>query len=119
MSRLVAFMPGCLVRQGARADLSSTLEFLTQQDEQRAAHFARALSQTFADLVAMPRIGSPRDGVDSRLRDLRAWPVRDFKSYLIYYVPLASGDGVEVVRVLHHSRDYQTHLTDDSTFADA
>lgn len=119
MSQLIAFMPGCLVRQGARADLNATLEFLTEQDEKRAARFARALSQTFADLVKMPRLGSPRVGVDSRLRDLRMWPVRDFKSYLIYYVPLASGDGVEIVRVLHHSRDFETHLTDDMTFEGA
>lgn len=71
MSQLIAFMPGCLVRRGARTDLNETLEFITQNDEQRAVRFACSLSQTFADLVEMPRIGSSREGVDSRLRDLR------------------------------------------------
>ena len=81
--------------------------------------FAGSLSQTLSDLVEMPRIGSPRAVSDPRLRELRVWPVRDFKIYLLYYIPLASGDGVEIVRVLHHSRDFETHLADDATFADA
>lgn len=119
MSQLLTFLPGCLVRASARADLNEILEFIAARDQQRAARFAGALSQTLADLVEMPRIGSPREVTDARLRDLRAWPVRDFKIYLLYYVPLASGDGVEIVRVLHHSRDFETHLTDDATFADA
>ncbi len=38
------------------------------------------------------------------LAGTRKWPVRDFRGYLIFYLPRAAG--VSVVRVLHGSRDW-------------
>lgn len=67
----------------------------------------------------MPRMGSPREIEDLALPGLRMFPVQNFKRYLIWYQPLATHDGIEVVRVLHHLRDYQTHLADEATSSDA
>ena len=64
-------------------------------------------------------MGSPRSFNNVSIRELRMFPVKDFKMYLIYYQPLASSDGIEVVRVLHHRRDAQTLLADDETTDDS
>jgi hypothetical protein len=34
---------------------------------------------------------------------MRRWPVKDFEKVLLFYFPLS--DGVELVRVVHGSRD--------------
>lgn len=63
----------------------------------------------------MPHLGSPRGNAAPRLHNLRQWPVQDFKSYLIFYRPFASSNGIEVFRVLHAARDAAAHLSDDIT----
>jgi hypothetical protein len=35
--------------------------------------------------------------------ELRVWPIRRFRSFLIYYRPIRNG--IEVVRVLHAAQD--------------
>lgn len=60
------------------------------------------LNEAFERLASMPGLGRSQE---HRRPDLRSWPVG---SYLIFYRPLA--DGVEVVRVLHGSRDVDNLL---------
>lgn len=112
-------VPGSITNTAALSDLNEILLYIGGYDRARAVRFAGAFRVTVENLVVMPFMGSPREVSGERLRGLRAWPVQDFKAYIIYYRPFASGDGVEIVRVLHHSRDFETHLTDDTTFADA
>ncbi len=125
MSRLPLSIPGALIREAARSDLRDTLLFLGARDPSRALQFAQAFARTVGNMVAMPNLGSLREMEDARLRGLRVWPVADFKAYLLFYKPLLaadeqfSNDGIEVIRVLHHSRDYELHLSDDTTFDDS
>ena len=35
------------------------------------------------------------------LADVRFWPIKGFRNYLVFYRPLPNGQGVEVIRVLH------------------
>jgi toxin ParE1/3/4 len=42
------------------------------------------------------------------LAGLRKWPVKDFESYLIFYLPRS--DGVSIVRVLHGARAWWSLL---------
>lgn len=58
-------------------------------------------------------MGSPRDFADVPIRELRVFPVKDFKMYLIYYHSLASDDGIEIIRVFHQKRDAQTLLVEE------
>lgn len=114
-----------MIREAARSDLRDTLLYIGTRDPSRALQFAQAFGRTVENLVAMPNLGSPREMEDGRLRGLRVWPVAGFKAYLLFYKPLlapseqGSNNGIEVVRVLHHSRDYESHLSDDTTFADS
>ena len=68
-----------------------------------AARFTNAVYETFEALALMPRMGTPCGFRRPSLNRLRRWPVKDFENWLIFYQP--KRDGVEVVHVLHGSRD--------------
>lgn len=104
--------PGLIIRPAARADLRETFLYLCQNSVERARNFVSAVEETFEQLVAMPHLGSPRQLTGSELHNLRQWPVKGFQSYLIFYRPFASSNGIEVLRVLHGSRDVVAHLSD-------
>ena len=110
MSRLDTPLPGLILQPAAKADLRATFLYLGQTSEVRAQKFALAVEATFANWVEMPHLGSPRQFSHPRLHGLRQWPVKDFKNYLIFYRAFASGDGLEVLRMLHTSRDSAAHL---------
>ena len=111
--------PGALINDNAVRDLRDIVVEIGQYNLARAEQFADAFTETARGLVAMPYMGSPRDFADVPIRELRMFPVKNFKMYLIWYHPLASADGIEVVRVLHHKRDAQTLLADDETTDDS
>lgn len=112
---LETLMPGLIVRAAARRDLMETFLFLSRNAPDRARRFTDAVETTLRHLIEMPHLGSPRDFADSRFHNLRQWPVPGFKNYLIFYQPFASSNGIEVVRVLHASRDAPLHLSDETT----
>lgn len=114
MSRLDTPLPGLILLPPARADLRDIFLFLAESSEPRARALAAAVEETFEQLVAMPHLGSPRDFEDARLHGIRQWPVRGFKNYLTFYRPFASRNGIEIVRVLHASRDIFSLLADEA-----
>ena len=99
--------------------MAEEFESIARNNPQRAWRFVDAVEETAAMLLEYPKIGSPRDFADVPIRELRMLPVKGFKMYLIYYQPFASGEGIEVVRVLHHKRNAQTMLADEETTADS
>ena len=119
MSRIDAPLPGLLFRKSARRDLAEEFDAIAKNNAPRAWRFVDAVEETAALLLEFPYLGSPRTFVDVPIRELRVFPVKGFNMYLIYYQPLASSDGIEVVRVLHHRRNAQTLLADDETTDDS
>lgn len=115
MNELEVLIPGVILKPAAQSDLGEILLYLAQNNPQSAARFANSVLQTFQQLAEMPHLGSPRYYDDAHLRDVRQWPVQNFKNYLIFYRPFASSNGIEVLRVLHSSRDATAHLGDDAT----
>ena len=111
----VALTPGALVQPDARRDAREIFDFLAQSDAKRANRFLDALESTAKSLVAFPNMGSPRSSNDSRLHNLRVWPVQGFRAYLLFYRSLVSNNGIEILRVLHHSRDFEAHLSEETT----
>lgn len=107
------FLPGAIFTEGAFADVKGILRDLVEQENGRESRFRESFTQTVETLVTFPNIGSPRNFADVPIRELRMFPVKDFKMYLIYYHSLASDDGIEIVRVLHEKRDAQTLLAAD------
>jgi toxin ParE1/3/4 len=82
-------------------------------DGMTALRFLDALRDTYQDLVEMPGAGALiPDLRGSRVQGMRRWPVRGFRSYLVFYQ--ATEDTVQIVRVLHGARDIEAILEEPS-----
>ena len=48
-------------------------------------------------------MGSAREYINAKYSGIRMWRVKGFRKYLIFYKPIE--DGVDIIRVIHSSRD--------------
>jgi len=96
------------VQRLAQADLDDAAEYIALDSREAAERFLLAAHATFADLLDSPRIGRCSEFRLSRLIDLRVWPVKGFRNYLIFYREIT--DGIQIIRVLHGARDIQEVL---------
>jgi toxin ParE1/3/4 len=87
----------------ARADLVEIADYLAQRSEDLSDSFLAAVEQSLATAAQMPGLGNPCEFANPELQGVRTWPVRGFKKYTIFYRPVEGG--IEVLRVLHGSRD--------------
>lgn len=93
-----------VVRPLADADTDSAADYLARAANLDVAlRFLSALDRAYDRLCEHPLIGAEIKAFRSRLFGLRFWPVPEFERYLIFYLP--STELVEVVRVLHGSRE--------------
>jgi toxin ParE1/3/4 len=81
----------------AEQDLEDIWVYLTQQDELLADKQIAQILDRFPMLSQFPNMGKQRDDL---LGGLRSFPV---KPYIIFYNKIS--DGIEVVRILHQSRN--------------
>ncbi len=70
------FLPGAILRPGAVNDVEEILAYLIVQSFGRAQSFSEQFTRTVENLVAMPRMGSPREVEDADLPSLRMFPVQ-------------------------------------------
>jgi toxin ParE1/3/4 len=87
------------VRPEAEVDLQSARDWYDQQRQGLGIEFITAVNETLNRIADMPGLFAVS------LRDVRRAKLRRFP-YLIYYRQL--GDRVEVIGVLHGSRDPRT-----------
>lgn len=97
-----------VVSEPARLDLREHFGYLAESDYDKALQFFDAARQTFAALARTPGMGSAYPSTQERLKDLRKWPIKDFKQYLIFYRPQV--DSIEIVRIFYGAQDIQTLL---------
>jgi toxin ParE1/3/4 len=97
-----------LRRPDAREDLAEIFAYLGRHDPRIGDRFLRAVDATLELLASMPGIGSPVKLQNPRLVGLRRASVKSFRKYQVYY--LTTDHGIEVVRVLHGSRDVKSIL---------
>ncbi len=103
-------MSGRIVRHPrTRQDISEQARYIADDNPAAAERFVAAVEQAFAMLADMPGMGAPRE--HGGLKGLRMWPVRGFERHLIFYRPIE--DGIEVIRVLHASRDLEGLLGEE------
>jgi len=79
------------------ADLAEIWAYIAQDSPRHADTFAGRINRGFQMLARRPEIGRARPEL---LTGLRSFPVGH---YVIFYLPRSRG--IEVVRVLHGSRD--------------
>jgi len=92
------------LRPQAFEDLTEVFAYIYQDSPQHAESFAELVCANFERLAKRPRLG--------RLRPELMPDVRSFTAgrYVIFYLPRIRG--IEVVRVLHGSRDIASIFSD-------
>ena len=87
------------IAAAAQTDLVEIAEYIAQDNPEAARKIIKEITAKFALLRDNPFIGREQNRI---LVNLRSFAV---KKYVIFYQP--SDDGVEILRVLHGSRDIE------------
>lgn len=91
-------------------DLIYIATYIAENNIDSSDAFLRAAEETFKQLGQMPQLGKQCQFSDPRLQNVRQIGVKRFRKYLIFYQTTAMG--VEIMRVIHGSRDIETVLGD-------
>lgn len=89
--------------QQAEQDLEDIWAYLAQQDELLADKQIAQILDRFPMLSQFSDMGKQRNNL---LPGLRSFPVQP---YIVFYTKIA--DGIEIVRVLHQSRDIDSQFS--------
>ncbi|ACD91062.1 MAG: type II toxin-antitoxin system RelE/ParE family toxin [Chlorobium limicola] len=95
-------MPKIIIRPLVVEDLAEIWSYIAEDSSNRADSFVDFIDGKFHELAQSPRIGRSRNEL---LPGLCSFPVG---RYIIFYLIIP--DGIEVVRVLHASRDIDDQL---------
>ncbi|MEO6182875.1 MAG: type II toxin-antitoxin system RelE/ParE family toxin [Verrucomicrobiota bacterium] len=98
-------------RPAAKQDLIDCGSYIALDNPTAADNFLVAAEKAFEQLSKMPELGPALHHPNSRLQNMRFWPVTGFLNYLVFYFPLP--DGVEIVRVLHGAREWERVLEEE------
>jgi toxin ParE1/3/4 len=90
-------------------DMRAIVAYIASDNPDAAARFVPALEATYAQRVALPRMGRVRNFARKDVQGVRVLPVTGFEHYLIFYV--AAGTSIKVIRILHAARDFPTIFT--------
>ena len=92
--------------------------YVSEGSPATARRFRESAEATFRHLAAMPGLGTRYEAATPGFGELRYVPLPSrFSKYLVFYRPVAGG--VEIVRVMHGSRDIHGILSDDFGVAGA
>lgn len=87
----------------ALQDAEDIFAYLAKQSLKTARRFNEAVADTIDSISADPQLGIRWESRIARLKNLRWRRIAAFPNYLIFY--WAAEDRVEIVRILHGSRD--------------
>jgi plasmid stabilization system protein ParE len=94
-------------RPQAEADAYAQVRYLAQHSPEAAARFAADLRLTFERLTRFTQLGRAWPTREPELKGLRRVRLLNFP-LSIFYRP--TPEAIEIVRVLHHSRDLPPEL---------
>jgi toxin ParE1/3/4 len=103
-------MPSLVVRPRALADLAEIWAYIAEGSPERADAFVDLVDSKFQALARRPGLGRRRPELNSDIRSLAVG------RYVVFYLPLARG--IEVVRVLHGSRDIESIFENERNWPD-
>lgn len=90
-------MPVILKRPAAKNDLLDIWEYIADDSVNQADAFINKINQKLLTIASSPTIGSVRNELAEGLRSFSVG------RYVIFYHPMS--EGIDVVRILHGSRD--------------
>jgi len=100
---------GYVLRPKADQDLRRQAYYLATEASPETGHrFLVAAHETFALLSTQPQMGWLLRLRHARFASLRVFRISGFEKMLVLYLPLSSG--VEILRVVHGSRDLVAFL---------
>ena len=92
-------------------DLVEVSDYLAERSPNAALRFLQAADEDFSRLCALPGIGTPYEVNGRPTGNLRYLPLSRFRQYIVFYRDVAYG--IEVVRVIHGSRNIHAILADE------
>ncbi|HEY8667901.1 MAG TPA: type II toxin-antitoxin system RelE/ParE family toxin [Tepidisphaeraceae bacterium] len=87
----------------AERDVDAIAEYIAQDSLTAALRFHVAVRRAGDVLATMPRMGAVYGLKRARFADVRFWPIKGFRKYLLFYRP--ERNGVLILRVIHGARD--------------
>ncbi|MEL7189587.1 MAG: type II toxin-antitoxin system RelE/ParE family toxin [Pseudomonadota bacterium] len=91
------------ISRQADNDLVSISQYTSAEfGESQARKYRDQLRACFASLLDNPHLGLSAHEIAPQLRRIRQ------QAHVVFYVPIA--DEILIVRVLHHSMDFERHL---------
>lgn len=94
---------GIRVRPAAEKDVDDLALFIAKSSPSQAMRFYDAVNSTYKMILEAPERWPVYGFVHPRLNDLRKRSVLEFPKHLVFY--RIDADMVEVVRILHGTRD--------------
>jgi toxin ParE1/3/4 len=79
--------------------------FIAKDNPDAATRVVETAYETFRTLAANPELGRVRKFRNSKLRDIRSWPVSGFENYIIFY--RGTAENIQVMHVYHGARDIE------------
>jgi toxin ParE1/3/4 len=92
-----------IIRPQVYWDLDEIAAYIRKDNPPAALRFLENAETTFDALAGMPGIGSAYVVRRAKFKDLRCFPVKGFKKYLVFYE--RDEAAIEIVRVLHGARN--------------
>ena len=92
-------------------DLIEQATYIAEDNLDASDRFLMAAEDTFNFLGTMPAIGRLSGFTHPRLVDVRQYAIKGFNNFLVFY--RITHDGVDILRVLHGSRDLEALLEGD------
>jgi plasmid stabilization system protein ParE len=102
-------MARVIVRAQAEADVDEIAATIARDNLRAALRFYDRVEETFDRLSDWPLLGTRRRSRDPAFEGLRSYPVRGYRTYLVFYLPRPDGT-VEILHVVHGARDIDAAL---------
>jgi toxin ParE1/3/4 len=96
-------MATIVVRSAARRDIDEIFVRIALDNFDAAVRVDDAIVSAFHMLADHPQAGALCGFSEADLADVRYWPVKKYRNYLVLYRPLP--DGIDVARVIHAATD--------------
>ncbi len=102
-------MPKIIIHEQAQGDVEAESAFLANDSADLAIRFLNEFDRAVKRLVQFPRLGRAWPAENTKMQGLRRFTMTSFP-VSIFYRP--TEEGIEIVRVLHHSRDLPPDFQD-------
>lgn len=96
-------MPFPIVHKRANGDVDEIAAHIAIDHLPAALRFLDAAEKSFDLLAEFPGLGPKWDPPIRKFPELRFWPIKGFRNYLVIYRPVSNT--VEILRVLHGARE--------------